>query len=268
MATIVGRTVIKFGGALITEKESRKVFRPDTISAIAPILSNMVNSGMEFIIVHGAGSFGHIDAKSGDLSRGRLAGREEEQRQAKETVRKSMNELNDSVISILESHGIRCRCHPPREWANGTGPKFEGDIRRFEEEGYVHVTFGDVVDVAGDREFGILSGDHLMERLSTELPEVEKVIFLLDGINGLYDMDPTKKGSQMIPLWTSSTSYKTSINKSTDVTGGMALKVDVASRISKSAPLVAFVNGLDPGNLHDLLIGEDFTGTLFEGGQK
>jgi isopentenyl phosphate kinase len=260
----VGRTIIKFGGALITEKESRKVFRPDTISAIAPILSNMVNSGMDLIIVHGAGSFGHIDAKSGDLSRGRVSGREEEQHRAKETVRKSMNELNSSVVSILESHGIRCRCHPPREWANGTGPKFKGDIRRFEEHGYVHVTFGDVVDVAGDREFGILSGDHLMERLSTELPEVEKVIFLLDGIDGLYDKDPINKDSQMIPVWTSSTSYETSINELTDVTGGMALKVEVASRISKNVPLVTFVNGLDPANLHDLLIGERFIGTLFE----
>ena len=258
------RTVIKFGGALITEKESRKVFRPDTISAIAPLILDLVNSGMDLIIVHGAGSFGHIDAKSGDLSIGRVSGREEEQRRAKETVRRSMDELNGSVVSILESHGIRCRCHPPREWANGTGSKFKGDISRFEERGYVHVTFGDVVDVSGNREFGILSGDHLMERLSTELPEVGKVVFLLNGIDGLYDMDPTKKGSRMIPVWTSSTSFETSINESTDVTGGMALKVEVASRISEKVPLVAFVNGLKPDNLHSLLIGERFIGTLFE----
>jgi len=128
----------------------------------------------------------------------------------------------------------------------------------------VHVTFGDVVDVAGSREFGILSGDHLMERLSTELPEVEKVVFLLDGIDGLYDMDPTMEGSRMIPVWTSSTSYETSINELTDVTGGMALKVEVASRISENVPLVGFVNGLNPDNLHNLLIGERFIGTLFE----
>lgn len=261
----VGRIIIKFGGALITDKESRKVFRANTISAIAPILFKMVNSGMEFIIVHGAGSFGHIDAKSGDLARGRVSGREEEQRRARETVRNSMSELNGSVISILESHGIRSRSHPPREWANGTGSNFSGDIKRFEEKGYVHVTFGDVVDVAGDREFGILSGDHIMERLSTELPDVEKAIFLLNGIDGLYDKDPNKKGSQKIPVWTSSTSYETSINELTDVTGGMALKVEVAARISKKVPLVAFVNGLDPVNLNDLLIGSRFTGTLFEG---
>ena len=68
----------------------------------------------------------------------------------------------------------------------------------------------------------------------------------------------------MIPVWTSSTSYETSINELTDVTGGMALKVEVASRISKNVPLVTFVNGLDPANLHDLLIGERFIGTLFE----
>ncbi|MBJ08728.1 MAG: hypothetical protein CMB63_01765 [Euryarchaeota archaeon] len=260
----MGRTVIKFGGALITEKESRKVFRPGTILALAPILSEMANSGMDLIIVHGAGSFGHIDAKSGDLSKGRIPGREDEQRRAREMVMESMNELNKSIVSILEGEGINCRCHPPREWANGTGPEFEGDIGRFEEKGCVHVTFGDVVDVPGGREFGILSGDHLMERLSTELPEVDMVVFLLDGIDGLYDKDPRMKGSRMIPVWTSSTPYETSINELTDVTGGMALKVEVASRISKSVPLVTFVNGLDPGNLHNLLIGEDFVGTRFK----
>ena len=97
----MGRTVIKFGGALITEKESRKVFRPGTILALAPILSEMANSGMDLIIVHGAGSFGHIDAKSGDLSKGRIPGREDEQRRAREMVMESMNELNKSIVSIL-----------------------------------------------------------------------------------------------------------------------------------------------------------------------
>ncbi len=260
----MGRTVIKFGGALITEKESRKVFRANTISTIAPILLHSITSGMDITIVHGAGSFGHIDAKSAELSKGCISGREEEQRQAKESVRKSMSELNTLVTSILEAHGIRCRSHPPREWAQGTGPDFKGDIKRFEESGYVHVTFGDVVDVPGNREFGILSGDHLMERLSTELTEVERVVFLLDGIDGLYNMDPTNEESEIIPVWTPSTSYETSIDASTDVTGGMALKVEVASRISKTVPLVCFVNGLDPDNLHNLLIGEPFNGTLFK----
>ena len=72
------------------------------------------------------------------------------------------------------------------------------------------------------------------------------------------------EGNLKFPVWTSSTSYETSINESTDVTGGMALKVEVASRISKSVPLVSFVNGLDPENLHNLLIGEHFVGTRFE----
>ena len=264
LAVFVERAVIKFGGALITEKQSRKVFRPDTVSAMAPTILRLVNSGMRLIIVHGAGSFGHIDAKSGNLSRGLIPGREDEQRRLKRTVRNSMSELNSLVVSILEDHGVRCRTHPPRDWVNGTGPEFRGDISRFEEEGFVHVTFGDVVDVADDSEFGILSGDHLVERLSTELPNVQKVVFLLDGLEGLHNMDPSKKESRVIPVWTESTSFETSTNESTDVTGGMALKVEVASRISHSVPLVGFVDGLKPDNLQNLLFGKEFVGTVFE----
>ena len=263
VVVIVERAVIKFGGALITEKQSRKVFRPDTVSAIAPTILSLVNSGMRFIIVHGAGSYGHIDAKSGNLSRGLVRGREGEQRRLKRIVRDSMSELNNLVVSILEDHGVRCRTHPPRDWVIGTGPEFKGDISRFEEEGFVHITFGDVVDVDDDREFGILSGDHLVERLSTELPHVQKVVFLLDGLEGLHNMDPSNAGSRVIPVWTESTSFETSINESTDVTGGMALKVEVASRISQSVPLVGFVNGLKPDNLQDLLFGKEFVGTIF-----
>ena len=263
VVVIVERAVIKFGGALITEKQSRKVFRPDTVSAIAPTILSLVDSGMRLIIVHGAGSYGHIDAKSGNLSRGLVHGREGEQRRLKRIVRDSMSELNNLVVSILEDHGVRCRTHPPRDWVIGTGPEFKGDINRFEEEGFVHITFGDVVDVDDDREFGILSGDHLVERLSTELPHVQKVVFLLDGLEGLHNMDPSNAGSRVIPVWTESTSFETSINESTDVTGGMALKVEVASRISQSVPLVGFVNGLKPDNLQDLLFGKEFVGTIF-----
>ena len=76
-------------------------------------------------------------------------------------------------------------------------------------------------------------------------------------------MDPSNAGSRVIPVWTESTSFETSINESTDVTGGMALKVEVASRISQSVPLVGFVNGLKPDNLQDLLFGKEFVGTIF-----
>ena len=264
VVVFVERAVIKFGGALITEKRSRKVFRPDTVSAIAPTILSSVNSGMRLIIVHGAGSFGHIDANSGNLSSGLVPGREDEQRRLKRIVRESMSELNKSVVSILENHGVRCRTHPPRDWVLGTGPDFKGDVSRFEEEGFVHITFGDIVDVADHREFGILSGDHLVERLSTKLPHVQKVVFLLDGLEGLHNMDPKNKQSRFIPVWNESTFFETSINESTDVTGGMALKVEVASRISQTVPLVGFVDGLKPDNLQNLLFGKEFVGTMFE----
>ena len=52
------------------------------------------------------------------------------------------------------------------------------------------MTFGDVVDVDGSMRFGILSGDHLMERLALEAEDMDMAVFLLNGIDGLYDKDP------------------------------------------------------------------------------
>jgi len=256
--------MIKLGGALITDKDELRTFRPEAVETLAPILGDLTSSGTRVTVVHGAGSFGHIEAKEAGLAGGYDPERSEEQARAVDSVRESMSDLNEKVLGILESNGIDCEIHPPREWAEGTGPCFAGDIERFEEPGKVHLTFGDVVDVAGNARFGILSGDHLMERLAIEMKDTTLAVFLLNGIDGLYDRDPKDPDAKLIERFTKDTLYTTSLNAEKDVTGGMALKVDVSNRISSHGPSVAFVNGLDGGNLRKLLTGGDFRGTVFE----
>jgi isopentenyl phosphate kinase len=81
--------------------------------------------------------------------------------------------------------------HPPHHWAQGVGAEFEGDLARFNvRPGTVAVTFGDVVPVAGDAEFGILSGDDLVYRLATEVPYVERLVFAIGGVDGLLRCPP------------------------------------------------------------------------------
>ena len=256
--------IIKLGGALITDKDELRTFRPEAVETLAPIAGDLASSGSRVTIVHGAGSFGHIEAKEAGLAGGYDPERSEEQASAVDSVRGSMSDLNGMVVEILERNGIDCEVHPPREWANGTGPGFTGDIGRFAEPGKVHLTFGDVVDVTGEARFGILSGDHLMERLAIEMGDTTLAVFLLNGIDGLYDRDPRDPNAKLIERFTPDTRYTTSLDADKDVTGGMALKVDVSSRISSHGPSVAFVNGLDGGNLRQLLTGGDFKGTVFD----
>ena len=103
-----------------------------------------------------------------------------------------------------------------------------------------------------------------MERLALEAVDMEMAVFLLNGIDGLYDKDPKDPDARLIREYDSETSYTTTLDSDKDVTGGMALKVDVSKRISSSGPKVVFVNGLDMENMRMLFAGEEFTGTVFK----
>ena len=58
----------------------------------------------KLVIVHGAGSFGHMKAKKFRLAEGRVAGLSQDEAVAE--VRNDMLELNQKVVSSLESRGL------------------------------------------------------------------------------------------------------------------------------------------------------------------
>ena len=58
----------------------------------------------ELVIVHGAGSFGHMKAKEFRLAEGRVAGISQDEAVAE--VRNDMLELNQKVVSSLQSRGL------------------------------------------------------------------------------------------------------------------------------------------------------------------
>mgnify|MGYP006263208133 CR=1 FL=1 len=80
---------------------------------LASILKEMASEGRRVTIVHGAGSFGHIEAKHAGLAGGYDPERTTEQTQAVDSVRASMISLNSMVLDILREHGIDCETHPP-----------------------------------------------------------------------------------------------------------------------------------------------------------
>ena len=165
-----GTVVIKWGGGLITHKDQLCTVNQTVIDLLAKVCSQ---SGKKLVIVHGAGSFGHMKAKKYRLSEGRIEGLEQDD--AVEEVRSDMIKLNQSVVNSLQSHGLSVKSYPPHKWARGTGPDFSGELPVHD---HVTVVYGDVVD-DDDSEFGILSGDDIMLRYATELPDVERAVFPL-----------------------------------------------------------------------------------------
>ena len=126
------RVVIKLGGGLITDKSSMKKFNHNTVERIVESISSVVGMGVPIIIIHGAGSFGHLLAKEWSISNGLVHDIAQEQRMIVDEIRSDMRELNKLVIDRLSDSELESEGLPPSEWAIGTGPGFQGDITNFE----------------------------------------------------------------------------------------------------------------------------------------
>ena len=259
----MGRVIIKLGGGLITDKTQYKVVFRERIDAVSNVISRIIDLGHSVIVIHGAGSFGHIEAKKWEISGGLKPDISNQQYSAIDTIRGDMDELNSIVIESLISAGVQCESLPPRYWVNGVGTTFLGDVRVFERssESDVPVSFGDVVDVEGDSHFGILSGDHLMVRLANELPDVVLCAFLLGDAEGLMTGPPDSEESFLIKRWSQSQRFIGEHDATIDVTGGILLKVECASEIAGAAEHVWFIDGKVPSRMLEILSDGDTVGT-------
>ncbi len=52
--------MIKLGGSLITDKRTENTVNREAVDRVAEAIAEIVNLGYSVILVHGAGSFGHI----------------------------------------------------------------------------------------------------------------------------------------------------------------------------------------------------------------
>ena len=149
-----------------------------------------------------------------------------------------MDELHNHVIRAL--HPLPVTSHRPRDFVINTGPDFVGNLDQFLLPG-IHITFGDVVDCEPPVDFGIISGDDLMLRLSTELPDVSHAIFAMGGTPGL--MTSACSSGELIQLWDNSMGYSGHHSENVDVTGGIFLKMKRADIISQFIEHVWLVDG-------------------------
>ena len=259
---MASRVVIKLGGGLITDKGSMKRFDSESVQKVVESISLVVEIGVPVIIVHGAGSFGHLLAKEWSISDGLDQKIAEEQRMIVKKIRSDMRELNRLIVTRLAESGLEAESLPPSEWAIGTGSKFQGEIINFqrEVEEPIPITFGDVVNTNDELEFGILSGDDLMLRLSREL-EVSHCIFLIGDAEGVLSGPPDQKGSKLIDKLETGVEIEGPHYSEIDVTGGIGLKIDRARKIASDVEEVWILDGRCPERIVELLTSGETRGT-------
>ncbi|DAC30377.1 MAG TPA: hypothetical protein HA356_07760 [Candidatus Poseidoniaceae archaeon] len=263
------RVVIKWGGGLITDKTTICTPQLAIIDQLAMAVKQCVDNGVDVILVHGAGSYGHLRARHWRLNEGRVDeeissdGQCTTQQEAVACVRKDMLELNNHVCSALSALDLTTFVHPPHQWANGTGANFSGDLDRFAvDRGCVAVTFGDVVDTDDERLFGILSGDDLVYRLATEVPSVKRLVFAIGGVDGLLRVPPEQATpDDLIEEWSPSIAFEGTHHSEIDVTGGIGLKAARGAQAAAHGVEVHMVNGGHPDRVYNACMGLPVLGT-------
>lgn len=244
--------LIKLGGSIITNKEKPLSVRRKTIENLAKSLKKIKEP---IIIVHGGGSYGHYWSVKYDMH---TKERKYDLRGVS-IVKNSMIELNKIILDSMLKNKLNPYCLPPTDFMSGNKPisKKIKEIEKIAKSGLIPVTFGDALWY-GQKKTYILSGDKIM----THLAKILKPKFCIFALNedGLYSDLKSKK-----LIYELQGEKPTISENKMDVTGGMARKVDEASKISKMGLNVFFVNGNKPERIVKAVKNKTFEGTLFRG---
>ena len=244
--------VIKLGGSIITYKESYKKINKNSLGVLCDVLSE---SKEERILIHGAGSFGHIMALKYGLEKpGSIKGKEE----AISKVVSDVLILNSVIIEYLNESGINAISVPPHVIYNFGKPDFTV-VKSLTDKGFVPVLFGDIIMNKG--RYRIISGDEIALDLSRVF-RPESVAFITD-VDGLFDSDPkTNKNARFIPLIKAG--EISVVDTGRDATGSMAGKMKRIKKMMSYTGRVVVLNGNRPERLRNYLRGKESISTVIK----
>lgn len=260
-------TLLKLGGSLITDKRHSRTYLPDVMQRLAQEIRQAldVQPGLQLIIGHGSGSFGHDEARK----HGTMAGvQTPKQWQGFAQVAAVAAALSQLVTETLLQANIPIfRIQPSASAITTDGMITQmalAPIQRSLQAGLLPLVHG---DVALDTMRGgtITSTETIFTFLTTNLP-VSRII-LLGKEDGVYD----QRGVVIPEITTDNfTAIRSALGGSdgTDVTGGMLTKVQDSLQLATNPPypIVQIANGLTPDLLRRTLLGEKVLGTIITNG--
>ena len=247
------RILIKLGGSVITDKKTDCVINRDQLSFVASAISRAGTEGI--VLIHGAGSCGHPEAKRYRLDEGAVAG----QTEGIYVTHRAVSRLNDAVVEALREKEVAAvGVHPLHTAVADNGRLITFEYRHLEKMlmlKMVPVIHGDVVmDLS--RGACIVSGDQLVRYLAVAL-KINRVGLATD-VPGVLD------GGFVVPEITKKMASSLQIGNSmhTDVTGGMR------GKINELLGLAGAGIGSDifhVSKIGDFLAGTDHGGTKIKG---
>eukprot|EP00929_Paragymnodinium_shiwhaense_P068314 TRINITY_DN3432_c0_g2_i1.p1 TRINITY_DN3432_c0_g2~~TRINITY_DN3432_c0_g2_i1.p1 ORF type:complete len:311 (-),score=73.54 TRINITY_DN3432_c0_g2_i1:385-1317(-) len=253
--------VVKIGGSACTIKSSFETLNEPALHAVCDQLAAATQAGRSVAIVHGAGSFGHKQAREYGISKGAdgnggggaglLPGNKAE---GFAKTRLSVTTLNKHVVTALIDRGVPAVTISPFPFIGTVGKKLKDGlssgtvdaVQAMLDRGLVPVVHGDAVldDAQG---CAILSGDIWMVEMPRTL-KARRAVFVTD-VDGVFTKPPTEEGAQLIPEILvdpesgefSLPGVEMSCDTKHDVTGGLKEKLRCAADVLKEAPSVEAV---------------------------
>ena len=248
------RIILKLGGSVITDKGADCRVNHAVLSGIAAAIAGAPTTGI--VVVHGAGSCGHPEARKYRLDKGAAAG----QTEGIVVTHSAVSALNAEVVAALRSAGVQAiGVHPLHAGVADKGRLISFESRHLEKMlalGMVPVIHGDVVmDLS--RGACIVSGDQLVRYLAVALKCNH--VGLATDVPGVLD------GRRVVPEITPQTMHTLQIGNSshTDVTGGMKGKIDELLGLAMAG---TGSDIFEVSRLGDFLAGKDHGGTKVRGG--
>lgn len=228
--------VLKLGGSVITEKDRAETLDGQALDQAADAVAAALESPSEaladgLVVVHGGGSFGHHNASEHGVST--TTGTHDAS--AILDIHGAMKTLNTFVLSRLLDRDVPAvPVHPlSAGHRNDTGELQlpTGQVATLLEEGFVPVLHGDVIGHT-DQGVTVVSGDELVVELAQELDADQ--IGLCSTVPGVLDAD-----DDVIDRIDSYADVESVLGESeaTDVTGGMAAKVQALLALEADASI-------------------------------
>jgi len=255
--------IIKIGGSVITDKTKECCFKQEVMDKLS---ASIKKADKQLILVHGAGSFGHILAKQYELNSGfRNMG----QIKGFSLTHEKVQQLNSLVLQLLHKHDINAVSISPHSIVKLNNHELEkidyNIFKDYLEKKFTPVTFGDIV-LDKKLRFSICSGDLLVKALA-EFFKPEKIVFVIDE-DGIYTSNPKiDKEAKLIESMNLDEldELSTSLDSHADVTGGMAGKIQTIKDIASLGIDTVLLNGNKPVRLYKVLVGEKTTCTVVNG---
>lgn len=256
--------VIKLGGAAITNKARPSVINRKTIAATARVLA----SHRDYLLVHGAGSFGHIPVKKYHL-RGPIRSKRQLIGYAK--TKASLLKLENELVSILAKEQIRVAPVAASSCLMAdrgriVSQNFE-PIASMLELGLIPCIGGDLVQ---DISLGasVVSGDQIAVNLAVAF-HAHTIIFGTD-VDGLFTENPKLDRKAKLISNLDIPQLQEWIEKAgpanvPDASGGMKGKLSEILPAVTAGIKVMIINLNNPQRLQKAMTGKPVKGTVISG---